>query len=452
MVSKQGNLGDRAVVIGGSIAGLLSARVLSDFFTEILVIDKDVLPSEAQARSGVPQSLQPHVLLTKGYQIICQLFPKIASKLQQQGALAIDWGKEFYCFSETDWLANTPENSGIASVTCSRPLLETTIRQQLQENPKVRFLDRQRVTGLLYEVDKQQVTGVQTKRDRRDQTTPIRADLVVDCSGRNSQAPQWLRDIGIVPPPETKINAQLGYATRRYKKPPNYDSDWKVMLINHVPPKQTRLGYLAKIENGEWIATLGGYLQDFPPLNDAGFLDFARSLPNPEFYKAIASAEPTSPIYAYRATANRLRHYEKIQIPNGFITLGDAVCAFCPVYGQGMTVSALSAMVLQKWLKQAQKSWFSTKLSSIKFQKALSASNKFPWDFATGQDTRFLSADQPQPLGARLLQSYLNRLQAQATLDPEVYLSFLRIAHSLKSPLSFFAPALMWKVYFSEKN
>jgi hypothetical protein len=87
------------------------------------------------------------------------------------------------------------------------------------------------------------------------------------------------------------------------------------MLISQSPPNGTRLGYLARIEGGEWIATLGGYGHDFPPLDNEGFLDFARSLPSQNFYEAIADAEPVSSIYAHRATANRLRHYEKVMLP-----------------------------------------------------------------------------------------------------------------------------------------
>lgn len=432
------SLGSRAIVIGGSIAGLLSARVLSDFFTEVTVIDKDSLPLQAQARSGVPQSMQPHVLMTKGYRIICQLFPGIETELRKQGALPIDWGQEFYCFNESGWFANSTEVSGVASVTCSRPLLETTIRFSLQQNPKVSFI-QQRVTGLLY--DGQRVTGVKTKSNEE-----ITANLVIDCSGRNSKAPLWLEEIGIDSPPETKIDARLGYATRRYKKPADSIS-WKVLLINHVPPKRKRLGYLAQIEGEELIATLGGYLEDFPPLDDKGFLDFARSLPNPEFYTAIKDAEAVSPIYAYRATANRLRHYEKISLPDGFVALGDAVCALCPVYGQGMTVSALSAMVLQQWLCKAQKSWFNNKLSSRSFQKALAKSNKLPWGVATGQDARFLDTDKQQPIAARLMQGYINRLQSLATVDSEVFISFVKVGHVLKSPLAFFSPFMLWRVY-----
>jgi len=87
-------------------------------------------------------------------------------------------------------------------------------------------------------------------------------------------------------------------------------------------------------------------------------------LPSQKFYEAIKDAEPVSPIYAHRAT-NRLRHYEKMA--GGFVALGDAVCALCPVYGQGMTVSALSAMVLRDWLSELH-SWDGDFMPS-RFQK-----------------------------------------------------------------------------------
>jgi hypothetical protein len=125
--------------------------------------------------------------------------------------------------------------------------------------------------------------------------------------------------LGFAPPPETVIDPRLGYATRRYKEPENFKADWKVMLISQAPPYQTRLGYLARIENGEWIATLGGYGGDFPPTDDAGFLKFAFSLPDAKFYDAISQAEPISPIYAHRATANRLRHFDRVKLPQGFV-------------------------------------------------------------------------------------------------------------------------------------
>jgi flavin-dependent dehydrogenase len=214
----------------------------------------------------------------------------------------------------------------------------------------------------------------------------LQASLVVDASGRRSQAPHWLETLGFTPPSETVVNPFLGYATRRYLEPKGFQTDWKVMLISHSPPHGTRLGYLAKIEGGEWIATLGGYGGDFPPLDNSGFLEFARSLPSPKFYEAIKDAEPVSPIYAHRATANRLRHYEKLMLPQGFVALGDAVCALCPVYGQGMTVSALSAMVLRDWLSQRHSRSPDGSLIPSRFQKSLAKSNSLSWTLATGQE------------------------------------------------------------------
>lgn len=450
MINRKHSIGDRAIVIGGSMAGLLTARVLTDYFTEVIVVERDRLPREPQPRRGVPQSTQPHILLTKGYRILSELFGSdFSAELLQKGALTIDWGREFYSFNEAGWFANTSEPSDLTSITCSRPLLEYTVRQQLLKNTQIKFWEEHRVTGLIYDHAEHRVKGIITSSSSSRDEKNLIAQLIVDCSGRSSPTPRWLEDVGITAPPETVVNPNLGYATRRYREPKNFQAPWKVMLINHCPPEHTRLGYLARIEGGEWIATLGGYEKDFPPIDDRGFLDFARSLRHPDFYQAISQAEPTSPIYAYRATTNRLRHFEKIDLPNGFIVLGDAVCSLCPVYGQGMTVSALAATVLQRWLSRAQKSFLPRKLSSTSFQKDLAKSNSLHWNLATTQDSRFLKTKgrvNPTFLDGLFL-PYIQRLQERATYDPEVYISFMEIGHSLKSPSSFFSPNLLWRAF-----
>jgi hypothetical protein len=211
------------------------------------------------------------------------------------------------------------------------------------------------------------------------------------------------------------------------------------MLISQSPPKGTRLGYLAKIEGGEWIATLGGYGGDFPPINNQGFLDFARSLPSLEFYDAIKGAEPTSRIYAHRATANRLRHYEKIKLPQGFICLGDAVCALCPVYGQGMTVSAIAATILRDCLGN---------LNPARFQKKLAKSNSLSWMLATGQNLRFATTQggsRPVKSGG-FFTAYTERLLKLTNSDPKINALLMEVAHLLKSPLALYHPQIAFKV------
>lgn len=434
---------DRAIVIGGSIAGLLSARVLADHFSVVTIVERDRFPPQPQARRGVPQSVQPHVLFARGYQILQELFPTIETELVAQGAVKIDWVREFFHFGEAGWSANAQSPSDVVSFTCSRPLLEWTIRNQLKRFGNVQFMEEQRVTQLLYNANKESIVGVSLRSvDATEQN--LEAALVVDASGRRSKTPHWLRDIGFSPPPQTVVDPFLGYATRRYK-PKGVDVSWKVMLISQSPPDNTRLGYLARIEGGEWIATLGGYGRDFPPLDHAGFLEFAHSLASPAFSEAIALAEPSSSIVAHRATANRLYHYEKIRLPHGLIALGDAVCALCPVYGQGMTVSALGAMVLRHWLKRS----FQRGLDVNRFQKKLAKSNALSWSLATAQDSRFpTTAGRIETgfKGDQLLQRYTARLMRKTTSDPHLHTRLTEVAHLLRSPLWLYHPDTVFRV------
>ena len=440
---------DHAVVIGGSIAGLLAARVLADRFQHVTLVDRDQLPLTAQARRGVPQSVQPHVLFTKGYRILEQLFPGIGATLADAGAISFDWGTEFRHYQAGHWAQTLANDPGLRSYTCTRPLLESTIRQRVQQLPNVRLLTGHRVVGLSCNPTHSRITGV--KLDRRTQAPEeLRAHLVVDASGRGTQAPHWLTDIGFAPPAATVINPGLGYATRRYRIPANVTPDCKILLISHEPPSQTRLGYLAQVENGEWIVTLGGYGHDYPPTDTAGFLEFAHSLPSPEIYQAITAAELVADTQVHRATANRLYHYEQTELPTGFVAMGDAVCALCPVYGQGMTVSALSAIVLQEWLSRTQRLSDSNAFQGAKFQQQLARSNALPWSLATGLDGQF-----PTTKGAkssswmdRVFQQYTKRLMLRAHTDPELQLQFLKVAQMLESPANLLHPRTLLKALF----
>ncbi len=448
---------EKAIVIGGSIAGLLSARVLSEQFTSVVIVERDRLPLQPEKRKGVPQSVQPHVLFARGYRILESLFPGIGLQLTAANAPTIDWVREFQLFTRGSWSLNPDTPSEVTSFTCSRPLLEWVIRKRLKELPNIEFVEDCRVLGLVSDSSKAQITGVKLQTANYD-VEELFADLVVDASGRSSNAPVWLESLGFAKPPETTINPFLGYATRRYKQPENFSSDWKVMLVSQQAPDNKRLGYLAKIENGEWIATLGGYGCDFPPLDDAGFLEFASSLASSRFYEAIKDAEPVSPIYAHRATANRLRHYEKIEMPEGFVALGDAVCALCPVYGQGMTVSALSAMVLQNWLRDAPKGTArgDRKPISSRFQKRLAKSNALHWMMATQQDSQFPTTsingvekkkDKKKPNFIESLLAWYNQ-KAMSTMhrDPSLHSLFTEVVHLLKSPLALYHPRVIFRV------
>uniref|UniRef100_B8HRF7 Monooxygenase FAD-binding n=1 Tax=Cyanothece sp. (strain PCC 7425 / ATCC 29141) TaxID=395961 RepID=B8HRF7_CYAP4 len=449
---------NHAIVIGGSIAGLLAARVLSDHFERVTVIERDGLPPSPSSRSGTPQSLQPHVLLVKGYRILEQLFPGIGLELAAAGAIELDWTRQFYHFTQGRWNVSLHTDSPLRSFTCSRPLLEWAIRQRVCRLARVQVLTGQRVTGLLSNTTGNSfrhgkatcITGVCYRSAQTAEPKQLQAALVVDASGRGTNTPQWLQELGWTPPAKTIVDPGVGYATRRYRLPEAYSPPWKVMLIDQIPPDQPRLAYLAAIENGEWIATLGGYGRDYPPLTESDFLAFARTLAAPDFYEAIKAAQPTSDIRAHRATANRLYHYETAQLPPGLIALGDAVCALCPVYGQGMTVSALSALVLQNWLNQQPSDRLSPQyLSNTRqFQQQVARSNGLAWKTATQLDSRFPSTKGRIPAGwlESNLQVYMERLIRQAQTDPELRFLYTEIVNFLKPPLAFYHPKIIWQV------
>ncbi|MBD1844895.1 monooxygenase [Cyanobacteria bacterium FACHB-63] len=428
-----------AIVIGGSMAGLLAARVLSEQFERVTIVDRDQLPFTAEPRRGVPQSVQPHVLFSKGYQILEELFPGIGETLAARGAVAFDWGKDFLYFQKGNWAPTTEAAIGLKSYTCTRPLLESTVRQRVSSLPNVEFLQNQRVIGLWGNATS--IQGIKLQQGS------LSAQLVVDASGRSTHLPEWLQDLGLTPPPMTVVDPGLGYATRRYRIPAEAQPNAKIVLISQEAPNQPRLGYLAQVEADQWIATLGGYGRDYPPIDDRDFLQFAQSLSDPLFYEAIVHAEPLSEIQAHRATVNRLYHYEKIKLPDGLVAIGDAVCALCPIYGQGMTVSAMSSLVLRRWLQQSRNSTF----NGMSFQKQLAQSNAFPWSIATSSDSKFPTTKGaiPPTWAGKLFQAYGDRLAVRAQNDVDLHLQFLQIGHMLKSPSLLFHPRLMLKALLS---
>ena len=83
---------DHAVVLGASMAGLLAARVLADFYRTVTIVERDVLPEVSSNRRGVPQGLQAHALIRRGSQILAELFPGVLDDLVADGVPVWDDG------------------------------------------------------------------------------------------------------------------------------------------------------------------------------------------------------------------------------------------------------------------------------------------------------------------------------------------------------------------------
>jgi 2-polyprenyl-6-methoxyphenol hydroxylase-like FAD-dependent oxidoreductase len=429
----------RALIIGGSIAGLLTAQALSNQFGEILVVDRDHMPAEAEPRNGVPQGRHVHLLLSKGLNVMEQLLPSLSADLIEAGALPLRWGKDTATLTKGGWLRGAPTD--IESVTCSRALLETTIRRRVLTNDNVRLTEGTQVDDLLLEGET--VVGAVLKQRVGDhEPEEIRADLVVDASGRNSKGIEWLAAHGFPTPAETVVDAFAGYATRLYRKPADFAESWRVLYMP-APAPITRGGGAFEVENGIWIVSLGGYNKDYPPTEDQDFIEFARSLPEPDLYNAIKDAEPLTRTLSYRRTKNRMIHFERLErFPKRFVLVGDAVCGFNPIYGQGMTAAAMGAELLAECVAQG-----SLDDVSLTFQKKLAQQNQPIWLMATGEDFRFPGTEGDRPgFMARLFQRYLDQVITTMPHSDAVAVAFINVLNLVKSPLILFQPGVVWAV------
>jgi 2-polyprenyl-6-methoxyphenol hydroxylase-like FAD-dependent oxidoreductase len=441
------------------MAGLLAARVLADHFERVTIVDRDRFPESPAFRKGVPQSRHAHILLVRGREILDQLFPGLKADLVAAGAPIVDFSADFRMLSVAGWVPRL--ESPYKLFACSRDLLEWTVRRQLAADRRVCFLQERDVTELLPNADKTGVVGVRVRGRNRAEgdvggEEELRVDLVVDASGRSSRAVGWLEDLGYPAPQETIINSFLGYASRFYVRPPNLEADWKALMIAARPPANPRGGALFPLEGDRWLVTLAGAGRDYPPTEEAGFLEFARSLASPILYEAIKDAQPLSPIYGYQRTENRLLHYERMpRWPAGFVAIGDAVCAFNPIYGQGMTTAALGALTLDHLLRAQRLRQPSADLDGAawRFQQQLAKSNQAAWLMATGEDFRYPTTEggKRSPI-TRLMHWYMNRVIETVAVNNDVYMAFSATLHLLKPPASLFHPSVMGRVLRHQVN
>ncbi|MGW8249521.1 MAG: FAD-dependent oxidoreductase [Anaerolineales bacterium] len=344
----------RAVVIGNGIAGLTAAQVLTSYFEMVTLVDRDEQSGSSDFRSGVPQARHAHTLLPMGRVILEKLFPGLIDELLSEGAILIDNQREIAFYNEGNW--QTPRGGKDSkTISSSRPVLEAAIYRRVVGDPKVNTLHGYQVTGLATDDEREYVTGVyvHNRSQPSEEDAYLAADLVVDASGRNSQAPQWLADLGYTPPEEWKVNSFAGYSTRVYKKPAGFDESWKKLYIRPNPPLNSRGGLILPLEDDRWHVTLIGEARDYPPTSEDEYLEFARSLPSERLYQAIKDAQPLSKPAGFRRTENRVRRYDKLPAyVEGFIVTGDAVYTLNPVYAQGMTAAAVGSQVLEKTLRE----------------------------------------------------------------------------------------------------
>ncbi|SDD10618.1 NAD(P)/FAD-dependent oxidoreductase [Actinokineospora iranica] len=427
--------GTHAVVLGASIAGLLAARVLHEHYDRVTVVERDRLP-EAGQRRGVPQGRHLHGLMERGRSIMESLYPGLTDEVSRLGAPTTE------VLVRSRWylsgLRAHPTPTGLTTLLASRPLLETEIRRRTSALG-VRLRERTAAVGLLTSAGK--VTGVEvTDNEMADgRTEAIAADLVVDATGRASRAPDWLAAMGAAVPGEDRVDVDLGYASRTYRRRPEHlDGDYGV-VISTMPGR--RGGGAIRLEGDRWHVTLGGMLGDHPPTDHDGFTAFAATLPVPDIHRIVSVAEPLDDAVPHRFRGSLRRYYERLASPPaGFLVVGDALCSFNPLYAQGMTVAAQQALALRECLPDT-----GGDLPARFYAKAARLVD-IAWQMSTNSDLNHPGVVGDRTLRTRLVNSYVTRAHRAAHIDPAVSRTFMRLANLVESPTALMRPAMIARV------
>jgi len=437
---------ERAVVMGASMSGLLAARSLANHFQQVIIIERDVLPPAGEPRKGVPQGRHAHVLLARGLELLEGFFPGLTRELVGQGANAGDLSETVLWFSGGAYTRNY--HSGLFSMQVSRPLLESAVSRRVRALPNVTLLENHDATGLVSapapDGKNVRITGL-TVVDR-SQSEPVEktleADLVLDAAGRGSRSLAWLEGLGYARPEEEHIKMNLSYTTRVFRRLPEHAQGHSPLVI--LPSQKNRRGGTMLAVDGErWIATLAGYLGDAASPDLAGYIEFARSLDAPDIYNIVKTAEPLGEASQYKYPASQRRFYEKLaRFPQGFLTCGDALCSFNPIYGQGMTTAASEAALLDDCLGAG--------LAGIAprfFQRAGRLLDS-PWSIAAGSDLAYPEVEGKRNPAMGLVGKYLDRLLLASREDTVLNVAFQKVTNLMEPPASLFRPKIVMRVVY----
>jgi 2-polyprenyl-6-methoxyphenol hydroxylase-like FAD-dependent oxidoreductase len=427
-----------AVVIGASMAGLLAARVLSETYERVTLLDRDTWPDRPEPRGGVPHGRHAHGLLARGSEILDELFPGLTADLVAAGAVAGDLQHDVRWYFADGPLAQAP--SRLRGVAVSRPFLEYEVRRRVDARPGITIEPGRVVRDLTYDAPTRRVTGVLVAAVGTDEpTTTLAADLVVDASGRNSRTPQWLRELDYPTPREEKVRVDVSYTTRHFRRDPGSAGDALAVVVA-ASPDSARGGALIGQEGDRWILTLGGYHGDRAPVELTAFRARAAELA-PEFGEVARTAEPLDAGRYFRFPASVRRRYEKLRrFPERFVVLGDAVCSFNPVYGQGMSVAAEEALRLRDCLAAG------VDRLGPRFFGAITSTVDVPWQVAAGADLDLPGTPGRPSLPARLVNRYVRRLHRAARGDDDLAAAFLRVANLKAPPPSLMRPDRLARV------
>lgn len=447
MVEVKAPIGSHAVVLGASMAGLLAARSLSEFFDAVTVVERDPLPDTTEGRRGVPQGRHLHALLPRGAQAIEELFPGILDELVRDGAQYFD-GQDLsrvYYSLAGHVMARTGSAPGFTAYCATRPFLEGHVRRRVRDMANVTLLDEHNIAALTWTPDHHRVTGVRVVSRQTGNEITLNADLVVDATGRAAHTPTSLAGAGYPRPREDQVAMHLTYASQRLRVTTDVPHEIG-FLVGLVPGRPRGVGLL-HCEGDAWLFTAMGVAGQEPANDLSSMCEFVRDCAPAPLLAAVRAAEPVGDPVRHKMPSSRWRRYDKMRrFPEGLLVTGDAVCSFNPIYGQGMTVAALEALALRDCLRRG------TQGLARRFFRASAAPIRQAWQLSTSPDLAMPEIDGTPPLLARLFNGYVERVLTAAESDTVVLDQFTKVTSLVDPATRLLRPEIIKRVFRANRN
>jgi flavin-dependent dehydrogenase len=432
-----------AVVLGGGLAGMLAAAAIARRADRVTVVERDRLPEQPSARRGLPQGHHSHIFMRGGVEALDRLLPGTSDLLYAAGAKRRGLPSGALARGPEGWMQRLDTDAYL--LLCSRELLDHVVRRRVLDDPELsrRITVRESTRATALTGDRTRVTGVRIERDGRESN--LGADLVVDATGRGSDAPAWLVALGLPQVREDVVDAGIVYVSRWFEAPPGTRDDFPGVMIQFQPGtgEPGRGAGLLPMENGRWVLSLFGSRGGEPPTSEEGFAQFARERHHPIIADLIAQARPTGPIRAYRSIPDQRRRFEKLPMPEGFVVIGDAASALNPVHGTGMSVAAQCAHLLRTEVEKAAAVHTSTR----RIQAGIAKLNQGAWQIAVNTDQGLPAVTANVKLrGGAFANKMAARVARTGCGDRDVINTVFSVA-SLCAPLSRMAsPSFLWAV------
>lgn len=419
------------------MAGLLMARVLSEHYDQVTIVDRDILLGATDARRGVPQGFHAHALLARGQREMNELFPGLTEEMAASGMPMVDMG-EMHWYLEGVRIRNA--RTGLVAVSLTRPALENIVRNRVAAIENITLMERTDIVGLVTSPGNHRVTGARVQPHGGGEEEVLTADLVIDATGRGSRTPVWLKQFGYQQPDEERVKIGLAYTTCEFILPARpLENDWSEIPL--ATPTSPRGAFFGRVNGDRHILSLTSMLGDEPSTDIEGVREFAKSLPIPHIYEAIKDTEPDAGPVLIRFPASVRRRYERLtRFPMNFLVSGDGVCSFNPVYGQGMTVATLEALALREHLRRGSVP------PAQQYFKDISKIIDGPWGIAAGGDLAWPQVEGERTPMIRIMNAYMAKLMYGMLFDSEITNAFMRVAGLIDPPQALLKPSMILRV------